>query len=67
VQGWLEAAGEALDPEALRAAVDETFEVSVPGGPEARTYGAAPAGDGDPAAYVYEWDDERGVLVRSDD
>jgi hypothetical protein len=55
----LEAAGEDLGYGTLEAAIDG-LEVHVPGDPTPRTFGPAPAGDGDPAAYLFAWDEGEG-------
>lgn len=54
-QALLEAAGEDLNYGTLEAAIDG-LEVQVPGDPTPRTFGPAPDADGDPIAYLYEWD-----------
>ena len=51
----LEAAGPDLNYGTLEAAIDG-LEVTIPGDPEPRTYGPAPASDGDPTAYLFEFD-----------
>ena len=56
LQAWLEAAGETLDYGTLQAAIDNGFELIVPGDPAERTFGPPPNSDGDPPAYVFEWD-----------
>lgn len=56
VRAVLEEAGEQLNYGTLAAAVDG-LEVTVPGDPTPRVYGPPPAGDGDPAAYLYGWDE----------
>ncbi len=58
LQAWLEAAGENLNYGSLQAALDGGFELVVPGSPDLRTYGPAPDADGDPPAYLFEWDPE---------
>jgi Periplasmic binding protein len=63
LRAWLEAAGEDLGYGALQAAVDERFEVAIPGDPAPRTYGPAPSADGDPAAFIFRWDESSGTLV----
>jgi hypothetical protein len=55
ITAWLEAAGEDLNYGTLEAAIDG-LEVTIPGDPTPRTYGPGNDGDGDPAAYVFEWD-----------
>lgn len=54
-QALLEAAGPDLNYGTLEAAIDG-LEVTIPGDPEPRTYGPAPASDGDPTAYLFEFD-----------
>lgn len=54
-QAWLEAAGEDLNYGTLAAAADG-LEVHVPGDPATLTFGPPPAADGDPEAYLFEWD-----------
>lgn len=67
LQAWLDAAGEDLGYGTLQAAIDDTFEVQVPGEPEPRTFGPPPAADGDPPAYLYLWDDDAGEMVIQED
>ena len=56
LQAWLDAAGEDLNYGTLQAAIDAGFELTVPGDPAVRTYGPPPDADGDPPAYLFEWD-----------
>lgn len=63
IRAWLEAAGPDLTNESLQAALDAGFEVTLPGDPEPRTYGPAPDADGDPAAYLFAWDEALGDFV----
>ncbi|MDG2029125.1 MAG: hypothetical protein P8J50_18670 [Acidimicrobiales bacterium] len=60
----LQAAGENLNYATLEAALDGLV-VAIPGDPAPRTYGPASsgAGDGDPVAYLFEWDPARQTLV----
>lgn len=51
----LEAAGEDLDYGSLAAAVDG-LEVDLPTQPDPVTYGPPPAADGDPPAFLFDWD-----------
>ncbi len=62
MQAWLEAAGEDLNYGTLEAAIDG-LELTIPGDPELRTYGPPPDSDGDPAAYLFRWDEAEGHLV----
>jgi hypothetical protein len=55
LRALLEAAGEDLDYGSLVAAVDG-LEVDLPTQPEPVTYGPPPAADGDPPAYLFDWD-----------
>ncbi len=55
-RAWLEAAGEDLNYGTLEGAVDG-LELVIPGDPATRTYGAPPAGDGNPVAYLFAWDE----------
>ena len=57
MRAWLEAAGEDLNYGTLAAAADG-LEVAVSGDPAARTFGAFPAADGNPAAYLFAWDED---------
>ena len=54
-QAWLEAAGEDLNYGTLAAAADG-LEVHIPGDPVTLVFGPPPAGDGNPQAYLFEWD-----------
>jgi hypothetical protein len=56
-QAWLEAAGEDLNYGTLAGAI-EGLELVIPGDPDTRTFGAPPAGDGNPAAYLFAWDED---------
>jgi hypothetical protein len=61
-RAWLEAAGPDLNYGTLAAAADG-LELVVPGDPDTRTFGPPPASDGNPAAYLFAWDeDEAGYL-----
>jgi hypothetical protein len=53
----LEAAGEDLNYGTLAGAIDG-LTLTIPGDPGERTYGPPPAADGDPAAYLFGWDEE---------
>jgi hypothetical protein len=66
LRAWLEAAGEDLGYGALQAVVEGGFDVAIPGDPDERTYGPAPASDGDPAAFLFTWDESTAALVRED-
>ena len=59
---WLEAAGEDLNYGTLTNAING-LEVSIPGDPEARTYGPPPDADGNPTAYLYTWDEDAHDVV----
>jgi len=62
LRAWLDAAGPDPTVESLEAAIDG-LEVAIPGDPEVRTYGPPPDADGDPAAYLYAWDESSQELV----
>ncbi|HET6950701.1 MAG TPA: ABC transporter substrate-binding protein [Acidimicrobiales bacterium] len=67
IRAWLEAAGDDLHYGTLDAAIDG-LEVHIPGEPGTRTYGPGPGADGDPAAYLYRWDESsRGFELVDDD
>ncbi len=66
VAAWLDAAGPTLDYGSLTAALEDGFEVQLPGDVNPRNYGPAPASDGDPAVYLYTWDEADQVFVRAD-
>jgi hypothetical protein len=55
-RAWLEAAGEDLNYGTLAGAIDG-LELVIPGDPDTRTFGPPPAGDGNPAAYLFAWDE----------
>jgi hypothetical protein len=65
-QALLEAAGEDLNYGTLEAAIDG-LEVAVPGDPTPRIFGPAPDSDGDPTAYLYEWDTDAQKYVLVED
>ena len=54
-RAWLEKAGKNLNYGTLRVAIDG-LTVHIPGNPTPLKYGPPPAADGDPAAYLYGWD-----------
>jgi hypothetical protein len=56
MQAWLDAAGEDLNYGTLAAAA-QGLELVIPGDPETRTFGPFPAGDGNPTAYLFAWDE----------
>jgi hypothetical protein len=58
----LEAAGEDLNYGTLEAAIDG-LNVAIPGDPTERTYGPPPAADGNPAAFLFEWDEAAKTYV----
>ncbi len=58
VTALLEAAGEDLNYGTLQAAMDGLTLV-VPGDPGERVYGPAPAGDGNPLAYLFTWNGDK--------
>ncbi len=62
LRAWLEAAGEDLNYGTLTNAING-LEVSIPGDPEARTYGSPPDADGNPTAYLYTWDEDAQDVV----
>ena len=51
----LERAGENLNYGTLEAAIDG-LKITIPGDPAERTYGPPPDSDGNPAVYLYSWD-----------
>lgn len=55
LRALLEAAGEDLNYGTLAAGA-EGLEVQLPSEPSPRTYGSPPAADGDPTAYLFDWD-----------
>jgi hypothetical protein len=55
LRALLEAAGEDLNYGTLAAGADG-LEVELPGEPTPRVYGPPPAADGDPTAYLFDWD-----------
>jgi ABC-type branched-subunit amino acid transport system substrate-binding protein len=63
VKAWLDAAGKNLNYGTLNAALTHGFQVNIPGDPAPRTYGPAPKADGDPAAYLFNWDQSKKTLV----
>ncbi len=66
VAALLEAAGEDLNYGSLVAGA-EGLEVDVPIQPDPMTFGSGEAADGDPTAYLYDWDpDETDFVVRED-
>ena len=65
LQAWLTAAGEDLNYGTLTNAIDG-LEVSIPGDPDARTYGPPPDTDGNPTAYLYTWDEGAHDVVLQD-
>jgi len=65
-QALLEAAGEDLNYGTLEAAIDG-LEVTIPGDPEPRTFGPAPHSDGDPTAYLFEFDTDAQDYVLVED
>lgn len=66
VAAWLEAAGPNLNYGTLAASLESGFEVQLPGDVNPRTYGPAPASDGDPASYLYTWDEASETFERAD-
>ncbi|HEY5697306.1 MAG TPA: hypothetical protein VIT01_07335, partial [Acidimicrobiales bacterium] len=66
LRALLEAAGEDLNYGTLAAAA-EGLEVQLPSEPEPRTYGPPPAADGDPTAYLYDWDPDTVDFVLRED
>ena len=65
LQALLEAAGEDLNYGSFAAAADG-LEVDLPVQPEPMTYGPPPAADGDPTAYLFDWDPDRLDFVLRD-
>jgi hypothetical protein len=66
IRAWLDAAGENLDYGTLQAAIDG-LEIVLPGDPSQRTYGPGTAGDGNPTAYLYTWDESAQGFVLVED
>lgn len=66
LQAWFEAAGEDLNYGTLQSALDAGFDLAIPGDPTERQYGAAPDADGDPPAYLFEWDPDAQDFARID-
>jgi hypothetical protein len=56
VRAWLNAAGRNLNYGTLAAAVNG-LTVHIPGDPTPLKYGPPPARDGNPAAYIFAWDE----------
>ena len=65
MKAWLEAAGPNLNYGTLQSAMDTGFKVTIPGDPTERTYGKPPDADGNPRAYVYNWDNSKQDYVLS--
>ena len=55
LSAWIQAAGKDLNYGTLGSAIDG-LKVTIPGDPNVRTYGAPPAADGNPTAYLFAWD-----------
>jgi hypothetical protein len=66
LRALLEAAGEDLNYGTLAAGA-EGLEVTLPGEPTPRVYGPPPAADGDPTAYIFDWDPEAVDFVLRED
>jgi hypothetical protein len=66
LQAWLDAAGEDLNYGTLQGALDAGFDLTIPGDPAERHYGTAPAADGNPPAYLFEWDSDAQDYARID-
>jgi hypothetical protein len=66
LQALLEAAGEDLNYGTLAAGA-EGLEVELPIQPDPLTYGSGEAADGDPTAYIYEWDPDAIDFVLKED
>ena len=64
-QALVEAAGDDLNYGSLVNGADGLV-VDVPNQPEPLTYGPAPAADGDPPAYLFDWDPDVGEFVLRD-
>jgi hypothetical protein len=58
LRALVEAAGEDLASGSLAAGADG-LEVELPTQPEPVTYGPPPAADGDPPAYLFDWDPDQ--------
>jgi hypothetical protein len=56
VRAWLSAAGRNLNYGTLAAAIDG-LQVHIPGDPTPLKYGPPPARDGNPAVYIFGWDE----------
>ena len=64
LEALLDAAGEDLNYGSFAAAADG-LEVDLPIQPDPMTYGPPPSADGDPTAYLYDWDpDEVDFVLR---
>ncbi len=61
----LTAAGPDLNYGTLTAGIDG-LKVKIPGDPAERTYGAPPAADGNPKAFLFAWDEATKGFVVSD-
>ncbi len=66
LQALIEAAGEDLNYGSFAAGADG-LEVDVPVQPDPMTFGPPPAADGDPTAYLFDFDhDTREFVLRED-
>jgi len=66
LKAWLEAAGDNLNYGTLEQAADG-LKVTIPTDPTERTYAIGESGDGDPAAYIFEWDETAQDVVLVED
>lgn len=67
LQAWLEAAGDDLNYGTLTAVLEDGLEVTLPGDPTPpTTFGLTPDADGNPDAYLYQWDADAQELVIDD-
>jgi hypothetical protein len=66
LRGLLEAAGDDLNYGTLAAGA-EGLEVDVPLQPDPLVYGSGDAADGDPTAYLADWDPDEATFVVRDD
>ena|SRR5436190_8098893 len=66
LKAWLEAAGDNLNYGTLEQAADG-LKVTIPTDPTERTFGNGESGDGDPAAYIFAWDESAKDVVLVED
>ena len=67
LQAWLEAAGEDLNYGTLAAVLEDGLDITIPADPDPpATFGLPPDADGNPAVYLYRWDEDAQDLVIED-